>query len=315
MTTTVTQARFDQGMTYAEYKAQMTRNQAQFIENEHSLTFDPSDLAFFKTLAQPLNVLVLAEDWCGDVIANLPILGRLATESGKLNVRVFLRDQNLDLMDLYLKEGKHRSIPVFVLFDQEFNELGHWIERPTRMTELVTALRDDLFATDPLLSTFSPETPFGELPEEARMRFGQAFTQFRSENRAFSDAEVVRELHELIEGTPQAAPVVPTAVTTNGTPARRPQAATAASDGPVKVSITYCAACGYEPQTLALASALMYEFHYDLAAIEIIPWQDGTFDVHVGGALVHSMMRDGGFPDNATVIAAVRAQMGTKSPA
>ena len=47
---------------------------------------------------------------------------------------------------------------------------------------------------------------------------------------------------------------------------------------PVKVKIVYCAACGYEPQTLALVSALMYTFTYDLAAIELIPWQEGTFD-------------------------------------
>src|SRR5437867_7691676 len=34
---------------------------------------------------------------------------------------------------------------------------------------------------------------------------------------------------------------------------------------PVKVSITYCAECGYEPQTLALADALMRRFAHDLS--------------------------------------------------
>ena len=70
--------------------------------------------------------MVLAEDWCGDVIANLPLLGELAQASGKLNLRVFLRDQNLDIMDQYLKEGKFRSIPVFAFFDQDFSQgSGH----------------------------------------------------------------------------------------------------------------------------------------------------------------------------------------------
>ncbi len=173
---TVTKARFDQGMTYAEYKAQMTRNQEQFVENERIVTFDPSDLAFFKNLAQPLHVLVITEDWCGDAIANVPIVGRLAEESAKLNLRVFLRDQHPDLMDLYLKEGKHRSIPTFVFFDSEFKELGHWIERPAAMYERIGALRRDLFANDPVLSTFPPATSPGELPEEARLRYGQAMT-------------------------------------------------------------------------------------------------------------------------------------------
>lgn len=79
---------------------------------------------------------------------------------------------------------------------------------------------------------------------------------------------------------------------------------------PVKVSITYCASCGYEPQTLALAGALMNEFTYDLSSVELIPWDEGSFDVVVGGDLVHSMYREGGFPENEAVIRAVREHLG-----
>jgi len=78
---------------------------------------------------------------------------------------------------------------------------------------------------------------------------------------------------------------------------------------PVKVSIAYCASCGYEPQTLELASALMTEFVYDLSSIELIPWQEGSFDVVVDGTLVHSMYREGGFPEHDTIIDAVRARL------
>ncbi len=75
---------------------------------------------------------------------------------------------------------------------------------------------------------------------------------------------------------------------------------------PVKVKITYCAECGYEPQTLALTSALMMAFAGDLASIELIPWHDGAFDVVIDGELVHSMYRDGGFPEHDLIIRAVR---------
>ena len=80
--------------------------------------------------------------------------------------------------------------------------------------------------------------------------------------------------------------------------------------GALRIRITYCAECGYEDQTLELAKALMLEFGSRLAAVEIIPFADGTFDVRIGQELVHSMTRDGGFPDPAAVAGAVRQALG-----
>ena len=81
----------------------------------------------------------------------------------------------------------------------------------------------------------------------------------------------------------------------------------------VKVTITYRAECGYEPQTLALAEALMKTFTHQLTAIELVPWYEGSFDVAVNGKLVHSMYREGGFPDPSTVVKAVKEQLATSS--
>jgi selT/selW/selH-like putative selenoprotein len=301
----ITNERFSEGLTYEAYKAQMTRNRDRFEANEQTVELNSGDRAFFAQLARPLHVLVLAEDWCGDVIANLPVLGRLAAESGKLDLRVFLRDQNLDIMDQYLNDGKHRSIPVFVFFNDEFEELGHWIERPAGFTELQSQMRRDLFANDPLLAGFTPDTPVAQLPEEARLHLTQALREFREEQRAFSDREVVREIRAIVErGIERAG-----AGQASQQPSQADQVTAAHRKHPIKVAITYCASCGYEPQTLALTSALMHEFVYDLASIELIPWEDGAFEVVVDGDLVHSMYRDGGFPEHESIIRAVRERL------
>ncbi len=196
----VTRERFEQGMTYAEYKAQMTRNRERLEENERTLQLAAADAAFFADLPQRLHVLVLAEDWCGDVINNLPVLAKLAEAGDRLHLRIFLRDQNLDLMDQYLKDGKHRSIPVFAFFDEAFQPLGHFIERPDSITVRQQAAMAELFATAPELQGIDPGTSPGLLPDAARERLMQFYREFRAQVRAEADAAVVHELRALVAG-------------------------------------------------------------------------------------------------------------------
>ncbi|MDP8922682.1 MAG: thioredoxin family protein [Chloroflexota bacterium] len=199
----VTRERFELGMTYDEWKAGMTRNRERFEERERQVEIRPEDLAAFRRLPNPLNVLVLAEDWCGDVINNLPVLGRLAAESGKLNLRVFLRDQNPDLMDQYLNRGQFRSIPVFAFFDDDFSESGRWIERPASVTEAREQRRREIYAQNPEFG--SPDAPVDQLSEEARTRLAGLIADMREELMPFSNREVIRELREIVERAPATA--------------------------------------------------------------------------------------------------------------
>jgi len=193
----ITEERFQQGLTYDGWKAQMTRNQERFLSNETKFQVDSADLAFFKNLPQPVNVLVVAEDWCGDVIDNLPILGRLAAESGNLNVRVFLRDQNLDIMDQYLNKGEFRSIPVFAFFDGQFHELGRFIERPDSVTKRRGEWRKEYSAQHPELG--SSDTPISQMPEEARTQLMQAMSEWRDQYKGADNQDVVRSLRAILE--------------------------------------------------------------------------------------------------------------------
>ena len=193
---TVDRARWDKGITYDEFKAAMTRNQERFAENETRVALDPETVRTFKSLPKPLRVLVLAEDWCGDVVANLPILGRLAEEVPTLDVRIFLRDQNLDLMERWLNQGKYQSIPVFVFFDENFRELGHWIERPASVTERRAAERKKIFAAHPEFG--SPDAPVDQLPEDVRTRLQGELQKMREGMVSFANGEVQRELRELV---------------------------------------------------------------------------------------------------------------------
>ena len=197
---TLTRERFDSGLTYDAFKKGMTRNAERVEANEQRVTLDDDAVRFFRSLPRPVNVVALAEDWCGDVIANLPVLGKLARETGKLNVRIFYRDQNLDLMERWLNQGKFQSIPVFAFFDEDMRELGHWIERPASVTKLRAEKRREVFAKDP--SYGSPDSPVDQLPEDVRNRLQADLQKMRDETTPFANAEVQRELKELVAALP-----------------------------------------------------------------------------------------------------------------
>jgi predicted DNA-binding protein len=192
----ISRERFNQGMTYEQYKASMTQNQEQFERNEQSLQLSAEDLAPFKSLAKPLDVAVVAEDWCGDVVANTPILARIAKESGKLNLRLFPRDANKDIMAEYMN-GQYESIPVFAFFDENWNQVGVFIERPKSVSELRAQKTREIHEQHPEFGRLG--APASELPDDVRNRLQQSLREMRAETQAFYVRETVRELRELVE--------------------------------------------------------------------------------------------------------------------
>ncbi|MGH7579713.1 MAG: thioredoxin family protein [Gemmatimonadales bacterium] len=85
-------------------------------------------------------LLVIAEDWCGDASSTIPILGRLADAVPGMELRVLRRDEHPALMDRYLTNGS-RSIPIVIVLDESFRELGHWGPRPAVLQAWVTENR------------------------------------------------------------------------------------------------------------------------------------------------------------------------------
>jgi len=190
-------ARFSTGLTYDEYKDQMTRNRDRVDANEARVTIDPEDLEAFRGLNGPIHVLALAEDWCGDVIANLPVLGVLARESGMLDLRIFLRDQNKDLMQKYLNQGKYASIPVFAFFDDAFHELGVFTERPSSVTERRAEQRKQIHAEHPEFGELGGSVD--TLAEDMRAKLTAEITKRREGDVAWANREVIRALREIVE--------------------------------------------------------------------------------------------------------------------
>ena len=195
----VSRERFDSGLTYQQWLDSMTQNKERFTSNYEKAQIDAKDAADFSALPQPVNVLVIGEDWCGDVIANLPILAKLAHASnGKLNLRIFKRDQNLDLMDAYLYKGQYRSIPVFVFVDQQMNELGCWWERPEIARNETDEARRRFAAEHPDLPDAAK--PPQDMSEDTRKLMIAMMQHLRAETAARWTQAVVDDVRKIVMG-------------------------------------------------------------------------------------------------------------------
>jgi hypothetical protein len=135
----VTPERFAQGLTFAAYLAQMRTNKERFEKRMAEALITPADREAIR--GRKLKILVITEDWCGDALVGFPALARLVDDAPNVEMRVFLRDANPDVMDQYLKRGLYRTIPVIVFFDEQMNELARYMERQDVVTELRTLLK------------------------------------------------------------------------------------------------------------------------------------------------------------------------------
>ncbi len=149
-TSVVTVERFAQGMTYDEYMDSVKVNKARIEEYYDNVNIGSQQADALRELAAsdggPAKMMIIGEDWCGDVVRELPVLARVAEAAG-LELRIFPRDENHDIMNEFLKEGKYMSIPVAVFYDEGHEYICHWIERSEvagrEQSEIETEIRSE----------------------------------------------------------------------------------------------------------------------------------------------------------------------------
>tara|TARA_B100000446_G_scaffold169594_1_gene175413 strand:+ start:467 stop:1081 length:615 start_codon:yes stop_codon:yes gene_type:complete len=81
--------------------------------------------------------IVLTESWCGDAAHVIPVINKVAELNTGINLQLVMRDENEQLMDLFLTNGG-KSIPKLIQFDNTTKTvLNSYGPRPTEATKLV----------------------------------------------------------------------------------------------------------------------------------------------------------------------------------
>ena len=186
-TSVVTPQRFAEGLDYPAYMDAVKVNKARFESGYAECRLSDADAQAFRELSArgngPKKMLVLGEDWCGDVVRGLPVLARIGEAAG-MELRIFPRDSHHDIMNEFLKNGQYMSIPVAVFYTADHQYIGHWIERPAIAETEMHQIEQDIRAENPEID----DPAFGR---ERRARFAARVDDWI--------AATIVEIRELLE--------------------------------------------------------------------------------------------------------------------
>lgn len=120
-----------QGISPQAFMEGMTKNQETFADWYKRFEWaSEDDKAFFESLQfrDDLRCVIIAADWCGDVVRNVPVVFH-AMEAAGIPTEVLIMEQFLEVMDQFLTLGG-RSVPVVLITDTGGHVLGQWGPRP-----------------------------------------------------------------------------------------------------------------------------------------------------------------------------------------
>ncbi|WP_135556871.1 thioredoxin family protein [Paenibacillus cymbidii] len=132
------------GLTPQQFMDGMERNKEKFQEWYDQFAWEnEEDRAYFASLRNrdDLRCLIVAAEWCGDVVRNVPVVFRALENSG-MPVEVLIIEQNYDVIDQFLTMGG-RAIPIVIFTDTSGFVLGHWGPRPKHVQVVMTKFKQE----------------------------------------------------------------------------------------------------------------------------------------------------------------------------
>lgn len=129
---------FESGKDHASWLAgaEFPDKQQKMEAFHDALELAPQTKGFLSALPRVVNVVAIAEDWCGDVVRHVPVLQCLAEVSPKLKVRFITRQQYPEVFARFLTNGGE-AIPQFIFLNEDWVECGHWGPMPEGCKELI----------------------------------------------------------------------------------------------------------------------------------------------------------------------------------
>lgn len=126
------------GLEKTEALAEYTKlNDRRMKRWDKTLKISEEAKAIISEFSHGLTWLVIVESWCGDAAHVLPVLNKVSELNNFIDLKIVLRDENLELMDTFLTNG-NRAIPKLIMIDSETGEvLNTYGPRPSEAANYV----------------------------------------------------------------------------------------------------------------------------------------------------------------------------------
>ncbi len=112
-------------------------NESRMHRLDKTIEVTQETKALLENLSKEYIWLVISETWCGDAAQVIPVINKMAEVASKIDLRIVLRDENEDLMNLFLTNGT-KSIPKLIIIEKETGEVvGDFGPRPTQAKQLI----------------------------------------------------------------------------------------------------------------------------------------------------------------------------------
>ncbi|MBP1990902.1 thioredoxin family protein [Paenibacillus eucommiae] len=174
------------GLKPQQFIDSLEKNKEQFLEWYNSFEWEnEDDKTFFESLnnRDDLRCLIIAAEWCGDVVRNVPVVFRALEDSG-IPVEVLVMEQHLDVMDQFLTMGG-RAIPIVIFTDTGGFVLGQWGPRPEKVQAVMTKFKQE-----------NPDREAADYNDKIQIARAEMGRQY-GEGKDYHSV-IVKELRELI---------------------------------------------------------------------------------------------------------------------
>lgn len=181
-------SKLHKGLSPRQFVDGMNKNQDAFKSWHDQFQWNDAELEeFYDSLnnRDDLRCLIIAADWCGDVVRNVPVVFQ-AMEKAGIPTEVLIMEEHLDLMDQHLTMGG-RAIPVVLFTDTGGHLLGKWGARPKHVQEVMNAFK----AANPDREAPDYQEKIAVAREEMGRRYG--------EDTGYQTI-ILREIREILSG-------------------------------------------------------------------------------------------------------------------